>query len=77
MHTHDHSSQVTAERAGDLTPQVRLAYGLDQLADEMSVSRRYLYTLRQAGKLKVRKLGARSIVLGEDALAFLRSLPAA
>ena len=52
----------------------RLAYTLDELADALGVSRAFLYRLRGEGKLKMVKLGRRTLVTAEEARRMLADL---
>jgi hypothetical protein len=48
-----------------------LAVSLDRLAELTSVSRRELYREAGSGRLRVRKIGARSIVTLDDGRSWL------
>lgn len=57
--------------------QRRLSYTIDQLVQNTGAGRSKIYQEIAAGRLKVRKLGKRTIVLHGDAESWLQSLPAA
>jgi hypothetical protein len=63
-------------RAGILY-QSRLAYTIPDLVRGTGAGRSKIYEEIAAGRLKVRKLGSRTLVLHGDAMAWLESLPAA
>jgi hypothetical protein len=63
-------------RAGVLY-QSRLAYTIAELVRGTGAGRSKIYEEIAAGRLKVRKLGSRTLVLHGDAMAWLESLPAA
>jgi excisionase family DNA binding protein len=62
-------------RAGVLD-QSRLAYTIAELVRGTGAGRSKIYEEIAAGRLKVRKLGSRTLVLHSDAMAWLESLPA-
>jgi hypothetical protein len=51
------------------------AYSIDELAEKGPVGRSKLYEAIAAGRLIARKEGRRTIVLRDDYLNYLRSLP--
>jgi hypothetical protein len=53
----------------------QLARTLDQLEDEGPISKTSIYEAIRDGRLIARKCGRRTLVLREDWLAFLQSLP--
>jgi hypothetical protein len=53
----------------------KLAYSIAELTEMSGVGRSYLYEEIKAGRLVVTKAGRRSLVLHNDALAWLDSLP--
>lgn len=53
----------------------RLSYSIEQLVRATGVGRSKIYAEIAAGRLQARKVGARTIVLHDEALAWLRSLP--
>lgn len=57
--------------------QVKLAYTIPELVRDTGAGRSKIYEEIAAGRLKVRKLGKRTLVLHGDAAAWLQSLPAA
>jgi len=59
---------VTTETA----TQSRLAYGLDEVAQQTGLSTAFLRKEARAGNLKTKKFGARRLVLNEDLEAYLK-----
>jgi hypothetical protein len=60
----------------DMPEQIRkLAYSITELTQMAAVGRSFLYDEIKAGRLIVRKAGRRSLILAEDASAWLASLP--
>lgn len=55
----------------------KLAYTIPELVSASGAGRSKIYEEIAAGRLKVRKLGKRTLALHEDATAWLQSLPAA
>ena len=55
----------------------KVASSIPETAEEVGVGRSRLYEEIAAGRLKVRKVGARSIILHTDRDAWLASLPEA
>jgi hypothetical protein len=55
----------------------KLAYTIPELVSDSGVGRSKIYEEIAAGRLKVKKLGKRTLVLHGDAIAWLASLPAA
>ncbi len=53
----------------------KLAYSVPELAAAAATSRSIIYEQIAAGSLKTRKIGARTVVLAEDARRWLDSLP--
>ena len=53
----------------------RLAFSLADAASAIGVGKSTLHELIATGKLRVRKLGRRSLVLREDLEAYVQSLP--
>jgi hypothetical protein len=53
----------------------KLAYSISELSQMSGVGRSFLYEEVKAGHLIVTKAGRRSIVLYDDALAWLTKLP--
>ena len=53
----------------------RLAFSLADAASAIGVGKSTLHELIATGKLPVRKLGRRSLVLREDLKAYVQSLP--
>lgn len=53
----------------------KLAYSIPEFAGIAGLGRTFIYEEIKSGRLKVRKAGRRSIILQDDALAYLNSLP--
>jgi excisionase family DNA binding protein len=53
----------------------RCAYSVANFGRAFSVGRSTIYEEIRAGRLKVRKVGARTIITYEDAMAWLHALP--
>ena len=53
----------------------KLAYSVDDLARATSFGRTFLYSEIKAGRLRLVKKGRRSVILDEDARAWLRGEP--
>jgi hypothetical protein len=53
----------------------KLAYSIAELSEMAGVGRSFLYEEVKAGHLVVTKAGRRSIVLHDDAVAWLTALP--
>ena len=53
----------------------RLAYGIPEAASMLSVERSTLYRHAKLGRITIRKLGGRSVILSDDLAAYLRELP--
>ena len=53
----------------------RLAYGIPEAASRLSVERSTLYRHAKLGRITIRKLGGRSVILSDDLAAYLRELP--
>jgi len=60
-------------RQDDAEP--KLAYGISGLSEATGFGRSTIYEQIALGNLRARKLGARTIVMAEDAKAWLSSLP--
>lgn len=58
-----------------MTPTIK-AYPLPQFCQIAGIGRTKAYEEINAGRLKARKSGVRTIILAEDAEAWLNSLPA-
>lgn len=56
-------------------PGERLAYGVDEAAACLGLSRAHVYRLIAQGRLQPRKSGKRTLILRSDLVAFLESLP--
>ena len=53
----------------------RLAYGIPEAASMLSIERSTLYRHAKLGRITIRKLGGRSVILSDDLAAYLRELP--
>jgi hypothetical protein len=53
----------------------RLAYSVPEVARLLSVERTTLYRHAKLGRIMIRKLGARSVILSVDLAEYLRALP--
>lgn len=51
------------------------AYSVASFGQTFSVGRSTIYEEIRAGRLKVRKVGSRTLITHEDAMAWLNSLP--
>lgn len=51
------------------------AYSVEGFGENFSIGRSTIYEEIRAGRLKVRKAGARTLIAHEDALAWLNALP--
>jgi predicted site-specific integrase-resolvase len=58
-------------------PAETIAYNVEAAAQLIGISRAGLYRYIQAGDLKVRKIGARTVVLRQDLERFVKSEPPA
>lgn len=63
------------EKPAAATP--RLAYGMEELAEAIGVSRACVYGLKAEGKLTTFKLGRRTLVTADEARRLLTELQAA
>lgn len=59
------------------TPDDRLAYSVDELAEASGFSRQKLYADIAVGRIPARRLDKRIVVLADDARAWLAGLPSA
>lgn len=55
----------------------RLAYSIPELCRLLGIGRSTLYIEHKAGRIRLRKVGKRTIGTHEDAIAYLNSLPEA
>lgn len=55
----------------DAPEYAKLAYSLREASEATSLSRSTLYNLAKAGKLPIRKVAGRSLILREDVMALL------
>ena len=53
----------------------KLAYTIDEAVDQGAGSRTIVYEAINAGKLKAKKRGKRTIILAPDLIQYLESLP--
>ena len=53
----------------------KLAYTIDEAVEEGAGSRTVLYEALNAGKLKAKKRGKRTIILAPDLIQYLKDLP--
>jgi excisionase family DNA binding protein len=54
----------------------KLAYSIEEFAELASIGRTFIYEEINAKRLQARKVGRRTIILAEEARAYLESLPA-
>lgn len=57
-----------------LPPLEKLAYSVDEARARVGISRNSIYKEISAGRLKVTKIGRRSIILADDLRAWLAAL---
>jgi excisionase family DNA binding protein len=57
-------------------PEQRLAYGIDEFCKIANLGRTTLYKDIAEGRLRAVKNGRRTVILRDDAMAFLAALPA-
>ena len=55
----------------------KLAYSIAEFVEISGLGRSFIYEEINGKRLKVRKAGRRTIILQDDALAYLQSLPVA
>ena len=60
-----------------ITPDNRLAYTVDDLAEASGFGRQKLYSDIAAGRIPARRLDKRIVVLADDARAWIANLPPA
>ena len=53
----------------------KLAYSVEEAAEALGLGRTMLYGEIAAGRLRAKKIGKRTIILVDDARAYLASLP--
>jgi hypothetical protein len=58
-----------------MTEQTRRSFSVNDISQRNGVGRSKIYEEIAAGRLKARKLGARTIIVDEDENAWLSSLP--
>lgn len=54
----------------------RIAYSVSEFSRTFSVGRSTIFAEIATGRLRARKVGSRTVIPHEDAIAWLRSLPA-
>ncbi len=54
----------------------KLAYSINEFADTSSLGRNKIYDAIKSGRLKARKDNGRTIILVNDGMSYLESLPA-
>jgi hypothetical protein len=70
------SGNVNSMELVKMPEQIRkLAYSIAELTEISGIGRSFLYEEIKAGRLVVTKAGRRSLVLYDDALAWLTTLP--
>ncbi len=57
-------------------PTAPIAYPVAQASKEIGVSRSRMYELLARGEIPARKLGGRTIILRDDLVRYVQSLPA-
>jgi excisionase family DNA binding protein len=58
-----------------IKPTSKLAYSIAELASAAGVGRSFIYEEIKSGRLKLKKAGRRSLVMEEDARAWLAGMP--
>lgn len=56
---------------------MKLAYSINEAIHEIGIKRTKIYQEINAGKIKTRKIGKRTVILAEDLCEYLENLPAA
>jgi len=54
-----------------VTPKPRLAYGMEEFAESIGMSRTFVYGEKSAGRLRTFKLGKRTLVSDDEARRYL------
>ena len=70
--TRRHGTSAMSTDDGNLT---KLAYGVQEFGAVAGLGRTKVYAEIAAGRLRAKKAGRRTIILAEDARAYLASLP--
>lgn len=70
----DEQPQASAN-ARKLAPEFPLAWSVNEFCQVVPCGRSTIYDEIRCGRLKARKLRKRTVILHEDGLAYLRSLP--
>lgn len=60
---------------GEQPPDGKLAYSLNELCEVAAVGRTTVYAALKDGSLKARKRGRNTIILVDDAMAWLYAMP--
>lgn len=66
---------MTATRLNDDQPKRPLAYRPNELPEILGIGRTSVFEAINQGKLRARKFGSATLVLHDDAMEFLNSLP--
>jgi excisionase family DNA binding protein len=66
---------MSKQLAADLAVSLPAAMTIDQFCRSYSVGKTKAYSEIQGGKLKIRKLGSKTLIARDDAEAWLNSLP--
>lgn len=62
-------------KQNDIAVDERLSYSVEEVARLAGIGRTSIYADIKSGRLRARKAGRRTLILQEDARAWLRSLP--
>jgi excisionase family DNA binding protein len=68
-----HPNDATGNRGANTLP--RLAYRVPEAARAVGLSRSSLYLWIKKGAIPVKKCGARTLILHDDLVDFIKSLP--
>jgi hypothetical protein len=68
---------MTATQTTDIQGKRRLAYRPNELPTILGIGRTSVFEAIKLGKLRARKFGAATVILHDDAMEFLNSLPEA
>jgi helix-turn-helix protein len=66
---------MTQEGIPTTLAPLQIAYSVEKFVQAFNIGRSTVYEEIRAGRLKVRKAGARTLITHEDALAWLNGLP--
>jgi excisionase family DNA binding protein len=61
--------------SAEATFENKIGLTINEAGEVIGIGRSGIYELIRAGRLPARKIGARTIILRDDAVAFVRSLP--